>query len=243
MRGGIGKTATAHAFGDLYRQAGRRVLYVDLDAQSNLTEETHTPAAEPGQGSAGILAGTCTGSGALVTLADGCGILPGSEQLAAIMPGDPHSLARALDTLAGAFDLAIIDSPPAFSAVTAAGLMAAGAVIVPALAERHSLASLAKLATHLRAAQAAGSRARFAGVIICRQPQPETILSRQMREQLTGAASVMGGRLLGTVRQCAAVPEAQAIGEAVTAYAPKSTAAQDLRDAWQLYEQTAKGAE
>ena len=37
-KGGVGKTATAHALGAGLKRKGYRVLFIDLDSQCNLTD-------------------------------------------------------------------------------------------------------------------------------------------------------------------------------------------------------------
>ena len=112
QKGGTGKTTTAVAVGAELSRAGYRVLFVDCDAQANMTKaEIEAP---------------FTG-GKLAPLY-------GSEP--------EYRIKRALQAVENDFDVCIIDTAPTLGEMTIAALVAADGVIVPVRADRYSLYGL-----------------------------------------------------------------------------------------------------
>ena len=79
-RGGVGKTATAHALGAGLSRKGYRVLFIDLDSQCNLTYDIGASGELP-LSSLDVLEGRATASEAILSLTGG-DIIPASPNLA-----------------------------------------------------------------------------------------------------------------------------------------------------------------
>lgn len=140
QKGGVGKTATAAALGDLLAQQGRRVLLLDLDPQSSLTQGLGIDAhgASLAEVIGGAKRGPLTMQQIIRPLGDRLDIAPADIALAGCEMGMIERLGRenivkaALRDLQG-YDVVIIDCPPALSLLTVNGLIAAHGVIVPTL--------------------------------------------------------------------------------------------------------------
>ena len=147
-RGGVGKTATAHALGAGLQARGFRVLFVDLDSQSNLTYDTAAPAG--GLSALELLTGQAPAADIVKMTAQGAAVIPASPNLAAADviitgTGKEYRLREALEPLAPSFDYAIIDTPPALGTLTINALTAATGAIIPAQAEIHSIQGISLL--------------------------------------------------------------------------------------------------
>jgi chromosome partitioning protein len=131
MKGGTGKTATAHNIAWLLART-RHVLLIDADPQGSLTNSVLKQA--PARGLADILLGKATAAG-VICQAGKLGIIPGSIALASVEAellaeyGRENILKRALAGLD--YDLAIIDCPPSLSLLTVNSLTAADGVLIP----------------------------------------------------------------------------------------------------------------
>ena len=149
QKGGVGKSSCTHHLGGAFAQAGRRMLLVDADPQSSLTQGLLGPSAleelEPANTIAAVLQGEDPFPDQVLRPAGvpGVDLLPGSpmandanvprpwEQDCAVQ----RRLADVLTELAPRYDLILIDCPPTLSGCSWAGLVAADALVVPLQAE------------------------------------------------------------------------------------------------------------
>jgi|CXWK01.1.fsa_nt_gi chromosome partitioning protein len=141
QKGGTGKSATTHALGAvLASELQRRVLMVDIDPQSSLTEAAGVGDAE-GISLAEVLGGATPGKTKLqdiiVEVSENLFLAPADLALAATelglasRMGRENVLKKALATVANYFDVTLIDCPPSLSLLTVNALTAADAVLIP----------------------------------------------------------------------------------------------------------------
>ncbi len=137
QKGGVAKTTTVASLGAALADAGRRVLLVDLDPQGCLTFSLgHDPDALTGSIHE-VLLGDVPASTVLLDTTEGPRLLPatidlaGAEAMLLMRPGREYALKRALATVAGDFDVVLVDCPPSLGVLTLNGLTASDAVLVP----------------------------------------------------------------------------------------------------------------
>ena len=135
-KGGVGKTATAHALGEaLADLTGLQVLLVDLDPQAGLTGACGVAGVELGL--AEVFSGEASIPEILVGLAPNLKLAPADLALAPLemslnnRPGRVKLLKNAFDSLGEDFDLALVDCPPNLGLLTMNALVAADCVLVP----------------------------------------------------------------------------------------------------------------
>lgn len=236
QKGGVGKTTTAQALGSgLARYHGARVLFVDADAQRNLsrTLEADTSA---GADTLSVMTGRTAAEDAIQHTPHGdiipaCKALTGAENEETLRKvGREYRLRNALEAVSGSYDYCIIDTPPALSILTVNALTAADRVIVPAQADDYSLDSLESLRETLDAVKAyCNPSLQVDGILITRYAG-RAVISRDMRDMIGEAAEGMGTRVYDTcIRECVACREAQTMREDIYSYAPRSNAAKDYR--------------
>lgn len=230
-RGGVGKTATAHALGAGLRLRGYRVLFVDLDSQSNLTYDAAAPAG--GLSAMDLLTGRATAAQIIGAQPAQAAIIPATGDLAAADivitgTGKEYRLREALEPVASRFDYAIIDTPPALGTLTTNALTASTGAIIPAQAEVHSLQGIGLLYDTIQTIKKyCNPGLAIMGILLTRY-NARAVISRDMRANLEAAADQLHTRLYAApIRECVAIKEAQASQLDIFTYAPRSNAALD----------------
>lgn len=137
QKGGVAKTTTVVSLGAALADMGLSVLVVDLDPQGCLTFSLGHDPDKLTISVHDVLLGEGAIQDALLDTEDKVSLLPatidlaGAEALLLMRPGREYALKRALKTVAGDYDVIIIDCPPSLGVLTLNGLTAADEVVVP----------------------------------------------------------------------------------------------------------------
>ena len=229
-RGGVGKTATAHALGAGLTRRGYKTLFIDLDSQCNLTYDVGAITAP--LTSMEVLSGTAKAEEAIQHTESG-DIIAGSPSLAVADTtiegtGKEYRLKEALEPIKRKYDYIIIDTPPALGVLTTNALTACTSAIIPAQAEVHSLQGIALLYDAIQAVKKyTNPRIKVKGILITRY-NGRAILSKDMKANLEATAKELSTKVFDTpIRECIAIKEAQAMQRDIYSYAPKSNATAD----------------
>lgn len=233
QKGGVGKSTTAQALGAGYRQKGFRVLFVDLDAQGNLS---YTLGATAGGNtilevlSKEVRASQAiqqTPSGDLIPYSPG---LSGADLLLG-QTGKEYRLKEALQPIEDRYDYIILDTPPALGILTVNALTASTWVIIPAQADTYSLQGIGQLYSTIEAVRQYCNPSLIIRGILLTRHSTRTIISRDIADLMEEAAEKIGTTLFTTtIRQNVAVKEAQSYRQDIFSYAPKSNAAADYKN-------------
>jgi len=223
-KGGVGKTTTAVNLAAALAARGRRVALIDLDGQRNATVSLGMRDAPPLAGR--LLAGA---PGVLLTRETGrrgLWLVPGDATLAAqepraVLDGAARRDAGvvAIANMGEAFDVVVVDCPPALGAATGAALAAADVWLVPVAP--HFLA-LEGLSAFLRVAQERGG-AR-AGLLVLLTMVDRRILAH--RDAVEMIRAHFGARVLAVeIPVNTRLAEAPARGMTAAEYSEQSTGA------------------
>lgn len=235
QKGGVGKTATAHALGAVLAGQGVRVLLLDNDPQGSLTKAAGVNDAA-GRSMAEVLGGAQPGRLALpeilLDLGGGLFLAPADIALASVELGLTQRLGRegvlkkALASVANLFDLAIIDCPPSLGLLTAGALVAADAVLIPTQPQAADLRGLALFIDTVNTIRAELNPAlEILGVLI-------TFYDGRLNHHRAAAELLENSGLpLIPVRvgRSVRVAEAAGAGESVITYDPRNPQADNYR--------------
>lgn len=229
QKGGVGKTTTTAALGAGLSLKGRRVLYIDLDPQGNLSDTMN--ASTTGTTALEVLTRKAKAREAIQNTPEGAIIAAGAglaEEGIIRGTGREYRLKEAIEPIKERFDYILIDCPPSLGVLSVAALTAADSCIVPAQADKYSLTALEQFRGTLEAVQQyTNSGLRLVGILITRYSS-RAILSREAVEMMEDAAASMGTMVFNTrIREAVAVKESQMMKQNIFSYAPKSNAAAD----------------
>ena len=232
-KGGTGKTALTRELGALLSET-RRVLLVDCDPQSSLTGACGIPDAV-GRSLAEVLGGADPGrlplSAVILELSESLHLIPSdlalSQSERGLMQrlGRETVLKRALATVAGDYDLCVIDCPPSLSMLAICGLVASDGCLIPCQPTASDIRSVRGFLDVVASVQELNTGLQVIGIV------PTFFDARYTSHQaaieaLQGAdLPVLQARIGRSVR----VSEAGAVGQAVTVYDPGGKRAAEYR--------------
>lgn len=233
QKGGVGKSTTASAIGAGLSLKGYRVLYIDLDAQGNLSYTLG--ASHTGPSAMDILTAKTPAKEAVQRTKQG-EIIGSSPALAGAdtvitQTGKEYRLKEALEPLRGAYDYFIIDTPPALGILTVNALTACTGAIIPAQADIYSLQGISQLYTTIETVKKyCNPDLTIKGIVLTRH-NSRSILTRDVTEMIAQTAEQLETILYkARIRECTAIKEAQAKRQNIFIYAPRSNATADYTD-------------
>lgn len=233
QKGGVGKTTTAINLGAGLARKGNRVLFVDLDAQGNLTDTLGGKSSN--LTSYEVLTQTASAKDAIQTIRVG-DLIPAGPKLSwadteVTSPNRESRLRNALEAVQGNYDYVIVDTPPALGILTVNALTSATQVLVTVQADAYSLRSIGQLSLTIDAIRQHCNPTLAIGGILLTRHNSRSILSRDMVEMIEQTAAVLHTKVFATkIREAIAIKESQARQQDIFSYAPKSGAAADYQE-------------
>jgi cellulose biosynthesis protein BcsQ len=178
-KGGVGKTTVSTHVSGLAAEAGYRVLLVDLDPQGNAGEDLGYSGAGLGDDGQGLVNAVVTGQPPVVLTAvrENLDVVPAGPQLDDLAgaldarrrregPESALALARALATIAGNYDLVVLDCPPRHEVLQEAALVAAQWVVIPTKTDASSRKGLREMARRFTSAHETNPGLGLLGVLL-----------------------------------------------------------------------------
>ena len=230
QKGGSGKTTSCHALGAGLTRRGYKVLFVDLDAQANLSYTSGI--GRTALSSMEVLTGTAKAEEAIQTTPAG-DIIPASSVLAEANSiitdtGREYKLKEALEPIKGNYDFILLDTSPARSILTVNSFTASDKLVIPAEANAYSVQGIGGLSETITAVKKyCNPNLVVSGVLLTRY-NPRAVLTRDFTSFAEQVAASLDTRVYKTkIRENISLKEAQALQTDIFSYAPKSNGAID----------------
>ena len=230
-KGGSGKTTAIWGLGEWLQKAGLRVLYVDLDAQGNLSLLLN---ADPSKATIYDVIMKKRNANAAVQSTPQGDILQSSPlmgDLGSVLTGTgrEYRLREALEGLTERYDVILIDTPPSIGIQTICALTASDGVIIPMRADILTLQGMESILGTVGSVQKYTNRSLEVLGILVTDWDGRPALSKQIAELIEARASNIPTRVYGAkIRRGIAIQEAQAAHRGIIDYAPKSNPAKDI---------------
>jgi len=234
QKGGVAKTTTCLSLGAALAEMGNGALLIDLDPQAALTRSLGLDPRQLQRTVIDTLMGSCSLVGvSRETSVFALDIVPANSRLTLVdrvfykTPGYQFRLRRLIGEMSqGSYDYILLDCPPYLSPLTLNAMIAADLLIVPVQCElhaAHSLRHVIGLARQIREDTNPGLDYRVLVTMYDGRTRISRLILEQMQQELSQVLFKTIIQIDTKLREC------PAWGKPITAYAPKSRAAQQYR--------------
>lgn len=233
QKGGVAKTTTVASLGSALAEQGRKVLLVDLDAQSCLTFSLGLDPETVELSIHDVLLGRVGAAMAIQPTEDGVHLLPATIELAGTeaqlmsRPGREYVLRSALEEVAAAYEVILLDCSPSLGVLTLNALTAADDVIIPLQCEMLSHRGVGQLLDTVHEVQRILNPALRVLGVLPTMFDPRTNHARAVLEDVSGryGLDVLEPSIPKSIR----FAEAPAAGRSVLATARRTRGAEAYR--------------
>jgi chromosome partitioning protein len=235
-KGGVGKTTSSANLAAYLSYIGKRVLLVDTDGQSNLTQHFNIYTVERSicDAYSDYLKDPQNAKAPLVKINENLYLVPASrglnnmEKLLTTFSNNQSVLKKLLKPFQDKFDYCIIDCPPSLGLLTDNAIIASDSIVIPVEAAQFSINGVTGIVEYLNNLKYHHDLdIELTGAFMAKYDERKSI-TVAVNEQ---ARKIFGNTMFNTVvRINTAIEQAQADGEDIFTYSKDSNSALDYAD-------------
>jgi chromosome partitioning protein len=233
-KGGTGKTTTTLNLGAALARKKQKVLFIDLDGQSNLTSSLGISGTKHHLGEV-LLNGTQL-QDVMIEKDPNSFVIPSNDKIIDYEnqlnnePGREYLLKEALEKVKNDFDFVLIDCAPNLGIFATNSLVAADYFIVPMQAENFAFIGLDRiLQVTEKVKKRLNPQLELAGILFVRLSQ-KTRFSQAVISNISQNVKFEDKLFNSYIRQDISLMESAAFGQSVFEYAPNSRGAEDFKN-------------
>lgn len=234
-KGGSGKTTTVLNIGAGLHRQGKRILFVDLDSQGNLTKSLRIDPHKVKCSSLDVLTKSKPAIRTITETTEG-DLIPANPDLVKadlLITGNnkEYRLRDALKPILSEYDYILIDTAPQLGICLTNALTASDELIITSEAKQSGIDAIGLMyPSILNIQKRSNPSLRILGILLTRF-RPRTILAQDMRENMKAIAERIGTKVFDTaIRECNAIGEAEFMRESIFSYERRSNGAIDYQD-------------
>lgn len=235
VKGGVGKSSLSGTISAGLNLKNYKVLMIDSDAQTNLTQSFLAEHPEDAPGLYHVYSMGKSIDEVKIPIQKGLDLLPGSFELSNadmefLKAGRLKMLQKALKNMESEYDFVIIDSCPHLGLLSLNAFLASDYILVPMLIDSFSLKGAKILKQVLDDVKDEIEKdIPVIGVVINRFDY-RTNISKLLEKSVNDAAILLSSTVFKSrIRQAVVVNECQVAKESLFEYAPKAKVADDYR--------------
>ncbi|MHB9146901.1 MAG: ParA family protein [Candidatus Amoebophilus sp.] len=226
-KGGVGKTTSTLNIGAGLNQLGKKVLFIDLDPQANLTA---------GLGIKNVTSSIYdylknTKPLQTISVEEGMDLIPATSELSfaelelSTEAGREYILEELIEPLRDKYDYILIDTPPSLGLLTINALTASNKVFIPIDALYYAMLGVSKLVDLIKSIKKRVNKKLEIGGVFLTMYDKRKILHQNVH---TNVQDYFGNLLFTSyIRDNIALAEAATVGKNIFAYDPESNGAKD----------------
>jgi chromosome partitioning protein len=231
QKGGVGKTTTTVNLAAYLATFGKKILLIDIDAQSNASVGLGVDRSQIKQCLYDVIIDGVPAAEVIIksSIAN-LDILPSTPKLAGAevelvsLDNREKKLKEALAPIKDNYDIIVIDCPPSLSLLTVNALTAVDEVIIPIQCEYYALEGISQLTHTLELVrESLNPQLKIRGIVLT-MFDPRTLLSSQVAEE---ARKYFGSKVFKTmIPRNVRLAEAPSFGQPIIFYDPGSKGAE-----------------
>lgn len=224
LKGGVGKTSIVQNLGAELFNRGKRILYIDMDSQQNLSLILK------GSGrykSIYEVLTTQDTTGAIQSTSQG-DLIRGEAAILTLKEVPGEALKKALEKIKTEYDYILIDTPPTYNAIINSSLIAADEILIPCETDLFSFQGIdtqKKIIDEVK--KKLNKKLKIRGIIVNKY-EGRSNHNKQILETIQKKAEEMGAKVY-TIRKNVAISKAQAFQQNIFEFDNKSNGAADYK--------------